>query len=237
MIRFLLIVLVQFSLIGLIAQADPLQIVDSDTSDPRDYVKSTQQLLLETSSVPVSKAMERISSRVSKLFEECKPPAIEHVPRLTAACKMVEEIHRISPKVALPLAKRHTGDCLAAAKLSGTAGDRFLATAAVFCQWRYKAGDEAAVKEYASLLASADPDSFTQLPKLLKFLLTYPEEPVLAEVAEGLFSESDGEWNPIVGFKDRYYAGYSARDAYTEPLLWRHPAFKRQLIRLLDDLS
>ena len=56
-------------------------------------------------------------------------------------------------------------------------------------------------------------------------------------MAEGLFSESDGEWNPIVGFKDRYYAGYSARDAYTEPLLWKHPAFKRQLVRLLNDLT
>jgi len=118
--------------------------------------------------------------------------------------------------------------------------DRFNASESLaglfkLCARRIETGDSAASKDYAVLLRRITPREAggINLRQVLEPLWKYPNDAVLAEVADELFNGKDSIWNPLMEPREGGMS-YHARVLLHGPLI-NLPAFQKQVLRMLDD--
>jgi|GEM_PF-6521565 len=105
-----------------------------------------------------------------------------------------------------------------------------------FVEHLYAAGDPAPAEWFANRLTSEDPANLLgNLRPALQPLINHPTNKSIRATMELAFNGEDGHWNPLLDLKEGYHQGNTLRPAYLEFKLTTLPAFRKQLLRLLED--
>lgn len=154
---------------------------------------------------------------------------------LQRACEMAATLAEWDTPAALPVLR--TMMDRVRAQLAGTnsrSHQALVRTLAQFTLVRARAGDRAALDEYAAWIRTIPPD-FLDDARLEAFepLWTEPDHPAIAEATRALFADPDSPWRPLTRLgPNRGPVGRGALE--TTPLI-RVPAFREAVLAELGD--
>ena len=156
-------------------------------------------------------------------------------------CRMAGMLAEWDPFAALPTLRDMSRICRERYARPGNGRDwtnQNLAVAiARFTEDRRKAGDAAAVREYAEWVKTTSPEwlDHQNALEVLKPLARDPADPALSAAADWLFSDPRSPWAPLIGRKGSKPT-YEVVRLISSPLV-EVAAFRKALLAALDDRS
>ena len=158
---------------------------------------------------------------------------------LLEACRLAESFARWDEPASLATLRVLTETCRE--RLQGDQAERrsdpgYGLQIAKFTLIRARAGDRAALDEYAAWVKTIRPESIERgLVELLEPLWTYPAHPAIAAAARGMFVDPKSPWLPLVP-ADKRRRGFLFDDLIAAPLACI-PEFREALLLALADTS